>query len=277
MTEQPFADELHAAVEAARRAGAIVMELYENDPQARAKGADFNLVTEADLRAEQVILDLLKAEFPQDAYLSEEGGGAVDEPPGRIWVIDPLDGTNNYAHGFPFFAVSIALWENGAPIVGVVFDPLREERFTATRGGGAALDGEPIRVTESAEFPRCLLATGFYYDRGNMMKQTLRQIEAFFLKPIRGIRRTGSAALDICYVACGRLDGFWELRLSPWDYGAGSLIVQEAGGRVTDVVGKPLSLFMNNACASNGRIHEAMLAVTREEFPQSARAQTESP
>ena len=147
--------------------------------------------------------------------------------------------------------------------MGVIYDPTRDELFHAVAGQGAFLNNVPIHVTSSASINDAILATGFYYDRGDMMRRTLKLIEGFFDQPIRGIRRTGSAALDLCYVACGRLDGFWELRLSPWDYAAGNLIVLEAGGRVTDVTGGPCRIDMNNVLVSNGHIHQQMLEVVR--------------
>lgn len=252
--------ECEVAIEAARVAGRVLIELGGEDLDIQAKGDTYNLVTEADLRAERVILDLLCERFPDHAILSEEEGGSK-EIAGPVWAVDPLDGTNNFAHGFPFYAVSIALWIDGEPRIGVVHDPTRGEMFHAERGRGARLNGRPIHVSRATALDQSIFATGFYYDRGEMMRRTLRQIEAFFVKPVRGIRRTGSAALDLCYVAAGRLDGFWELHLGPWDYAAGVLLVTEAGGRVTDVTGGPCRLHMNSVLASNGRLHDAMREV----------------
>ncbi len=252
--------EMETADRAAREAGRVLLSLYHGETAVEAKGAAYNLVTEADRKSEEVILSIVREAFPDHSILSEESG-ASHRNSEYLWAIDPLDGTNNYAHRFPFFSVSIALWRGRTPILGVVYDPLREELFHAERGAGATLNGHPIRVTDAATLGECILATGFYYDRGEMMRRTLRQIEGFFDAQIRGIRRTGSAALDLCYVASGRLDGFWELRLSPWDFAAGGLIVQEAGGRVTDVNGTPFDLSVKNVLASNGKVHEAMLGV----------------
>jgi myo-inositol-1(or 4)-monophosphatase len=248
------------AVQVAKEAGALIRSYHERGAAVRAKGQSYNLVTEADLESEKLIISRLKEAFPEHAILAEETSAAT-EAAEHLWVIDPLDGTNNFAHSFPFFSVSIAFWRDGKPVVGVVYDPLRDELFTAERGQGAFLNEQPVRVSPASSLSESVLATGFFYERGEMMRRTLRQIQTFFEKPIRGIRRTGSAAMDLCYVAAGRLDGFWELRLSPWDYAAGGLIVSEAGGRVTDVTGGPFDLFMGNVCASNGQIHDDVLEV----------------
>lgn len=251
---------MQLAVQAAREAGALIRTFHERGAAVHAKGESYNLVTEADLASEKLIISMIREAFPEHSILAEETcaeTGAAE----HLWVIDPLDGTNNFAHSFPFFCVSIAFYCQGEPVVGVVYDPLRDEFFTAERGQGAFVNDRPIRVSSASGLGESVLATGFFYDRGEMMKRTLRQIETFFEKPICGIRRTGSAAMDLCYVAAGRLDGFWELRLSPWDYAAGGLIVSEAGGRVTDVAGAPFDLFMGNVCASNGAIHEDLLGV----------------
>jgi myo-inositol-1(or 4)-monophosphatase len=228
--------------------------------EVHAKGEAYNLVTEADLAAEKLIISRITEAFPGHTILAEETAASA-EAAEDMWVIDPLDGTNNFAHSFPFFCVSIAYCRSGEPVVGVVYDPLRDELFSAERGKGAFLNDRPIRVSSGSDLGESVLATGFFYDRGDMMRRTLQQIQTFFEKPIRGIRRTGSAALDQCYVAAGRLDGFWELRLSPWDYAAGALIIAEAGGRMTSIEGKPFDLFMRNVLASNGRIHVDMLSV----------------
>jgi len=219
-------------------------------------------VTEADYKSEKLIVSRLKEHFPQYSILAEEEGMTEMESD-YLWVIDPLDGTNNFAHRFPFFCVSIALWIDLKPAMGVVYDPLRDELFTAVKGQGAFLNDKPIHVSERGELTESIVATGFYYDRGELMHNTLRQMETFFNVPIQGIRRTGSALLDQCNVACGRLDGFWELILGPWDYASGAMIVTEAGGTVTDVKGDELDLFAKNILASNGRIHQAMLQVVK--------------
>ena len=248
------------AVQVAREAGALIRSFHERGAEVHAKGQSYNLVTEADLASEKLIISRISEAFPEHAILAEETRAST-EVTENLWVIDPLDGTNNFAHSFPFFCVSIAFCRHGEPVVGVVYDPLRDELFTAERGGGAFVNDKPIRVSQASTLSESVLATGFYYERGELMKRTLRQIERFLEKPICGIRRTGSAAMDQCYVAAGRLDGFWELCLSPWDYAAGGLIVSEAGGRVTDISGRPFELFMGNVCASNGRIHDDVLGV----------------
>ena len=250
------------AIQAAKEAGELIRGFHERGAAVQAKGQSYNLVTEADLASEKLIISRITEAFSDHAILAEETRASA-EMAENLWVVDPLDGTNNFAHSFPFFCVSIAFWRHGQPVVGVVYDPLRDELFVAERGQGAFVNDRPIRVSQAATLSESILATGFFYDRGEMMKRTLRQMETFFEKPIRGIRRTGSAALDLCYVAAGRLDGFWELRLSPWDYAAGGLIVSEAGGRMTDILGQPFDLFMGNVCASNGRIHDDVLGVVK--------------
>lgn len=251
------------AIQAAKEAGKIILSYYERDKLVETKGQLYNLVTEADLKSESLIVSMIHERFGEHSILAEEKESSMRDSE-YIWVIDPLDGTNNYAHGFPHFCVSIALWTANTPLMGVAYDPLHNELFYAERGKGAYLNDKRISVTSRAILPESILATGFYYDRGELMKRTLRQIEAFFCVPIQGIRRTGSAVLDMCYVAAGRLDGFWELILSPWDYAASSLIVAEAGGKVTDINGKALDLYAKNVLVSNGRIHQAMVEIVKQ-------------
>jgi len=223
-----------------------------------------NPVTETDTAVEALIRDRLDVSFPEHRILAEEGGGDEWADPGApIWLVDPLDGTNNFAHGFPQVGVSLALVEDRQPVVGVVYDPLREETFTATLGDGAALNGEPIHVTEVKDLGDAFLATGFPYDRRTARDNNVRRL-GHFLRRSQGVRRAGAAVLDLSYVACGRFDGFWEIRLHPWDVAAGILIVREAGGKVTDFEGRPDCVSGWRIVASNAWIHEQMLAVIRE-------------
>jgi myo-inositol-1(or 4)-monophosphatase len=250
------------AEQLARAAGAIQRERYETDFQVRTKSAAIDLVTEIDHACEALIVETLRRERPRDAVLAEEGGGHGDPDAVWRWVIDPLDGTMNYAHGYPRFCVSIGVERAGAAEVGVVYDPLLDELYAATRGAGATLNGRPIRVSLETEISRALLATGFAYDVHRSADDNVDHF-ARFVKLARGLRRDGSAALDLCYVAAGRFDGFWELKLHPWDVAAGSLIVHEAGGRTSDFSGREASGDGRETLASNGHLHSAMLAVLR--------------
>lgn len=251
------------AIKGALEAGKIILEFYNKKIDIQKKEETYNLVTEVDLKAEKAIVDAIKEKFPDHSFLTEENE-TKDTGSEYLWVIDPLDGTNNYSHGFPFFCTSVALYKNNEPLIGVVYDPLRDELFYAEKGKGAYLNNKKITVSQNKTLKESILVTGFYYDRGSIMKKTLSQIQKFFESHVVGIRRTGSAALDACYVASGRLDGFWELHMSPWDYAASSLIVKEAGGIVTDTSGKSYNLFQKNILASNGLIHQEMLDVLRK-------------
>ncbi len=224
------------------------------------KGA-VNPVTETDTAAEDVIRGRLQEFFPSHRILAEERGGDEWQRPGApIWLIDPLDGTNNFAHGFPHVGVSLALLEEQQPVVGVIHDPLRDETFVATAGGGATLNGEAIHVTKVDELAEAFLATGFPYDRRTALDNNVERLD-HFLRRSQGVRRAGAAVLDLSYVACGRFDGFWEIRLHPWDVAAGVLIVREAGGEATNFAGGRECVSGQRILASNGRIHEQMLQV----------------
>jgi myo-inositol-1(or 4)-monophosphatase len=227
----------------------------------RHKG-ETNLVTEVDLASEELIVSRIRRAFPDHAILAEEAQPV--RPSGRAptWIIDPLDGTTNYAHGYPAFSVSIGLEVDGALELGVVYNPNLEELFEAQRGKGAQLNGAPIRVSSTSSLSESLLATGFPYDIRTTNVTNLDNFAAFSLQA-RGVRRAGSAALDLCYVAAGRFDGFWELKLSPWDCAAGYLMVREAGGMVTNLKGEPGSIYEPESLASNGCIHRQMIAVLR--------------
>jgi myo-inositol-1(or 4)-monophosphatase len=244
----------------AREAGAIQRERYETELDVRTKSASIDLVTEVDHACEERIVTALHRERRGDAILAEEGRGDDHPYAEWRWVIDPLDGTMNYAHGYPRFCVSIGVQRRGETCVGVVYDPLLDELFAATRGAGATRNGRAIRVSQERELGRALLATGFAYDVHRSFEDNLDHF-ASFVKQVRGLRRDGSAALDLCYVAAGRFDGFWELKLKPWDVAAGNLIVEEAGGRTSNFRGAPASGDGRETIASNGHLHDAIIAV----------------
>ena len=224
------------------------------------KGA-VNLVTEMDILSEKIIVGEIEKRFPDHAILAEERP-AMEKASRFLWIIDPLDGTTNYAHGFPVFSVSIALAKDEEVILGVVYDPTRDELFTAEKGKGARLNGRRIRVSSESDLSRSLLATGFPYD---LRESKINNFDHFHNFAIRAqaVRRAGSAALDLCYVAAGRFDGFWEMKLGPWDIAAGSLMVAEGGGKITNFLGRPLNLSGKHVLASNGKIHAAMLKIVR--------------
>jgi len=254
---------LETAVEIAHEAGALLRERFGQVQRVTFKG-EVNPVTEADTAAEALILARLREHFPKHRILAEEGGGDEWQAPGPpIWLVDPLDGTNNFAHGFPHIAVSLALVADGAPVVGIIYDPLRDETFAAVSGDGAALNGQPIHVSQVHRLSDAFLATGFPYDRRTAPDNNVARLD-HFLRRSQGVRRAGTASLDLAYVACGRFDGFWEIRLKPWDVAAGVLLVREAGGRATDFAGTPDCLSGEEIVASNGLIHGEMLRVIRE-------------
>lgn len=243
----------HTALQAADRGGQVLRRHFGRLTQITKKGAT-DLVTEADLAAEAAIVETLRTAFPSHGILAEEGGRIAGQE-AALWIVDPLDGTTNFAHGLPLFAVSIALSEAGRLVHGVVFNPVSGELFCATAGRGATRNGRPIRVSPCASPGDALLATGFPYDaREPLRRSILRRLSAA-LAACRGIRRIGAAALDLCYVACGRMDGFWEEGLKPWDTAAGVLLVREAGGRVTDLDGREFDPEMPTVLATNGRLH----------------------
>ncbi len=250
---------LDEAVDVARRAGAILRAGFGHPGQVEYKGG-IDLVTEYDRRTEAYVRAEIARRFPEHAWLGEETGGGGSAAATYRWVVDPLDGTTNFAHGYPFFAVSIALEENGQRALGVVYDPLRDECFAAARGAGATLNGVPIAVSRVARLEQALAATGFPYDVHERPEDTL-SVFAPFLARVQGIRRDGSAALNLAYVACGRFDAFWETKLHPWDVAAAALLVEEAGGRVTDFAGGPMPFDAFEVAASNGVLHPELLSV----------------
>lgn len=252
--------ELEVAVAAAEAAGEVLRNGFGQQHEVRYKG-EVDLVTEADEKAEQTVKEVLGETFPNYGVLAEESGELSGEG-GTRWVIDPLDGTTNYAHSLPIFAVSIALEKMGEVVLGVVHDPMSEETYAAERGGGAALNGQPIRVSETDELIRALLATGFPYDRDEI--PAVLDLFGRFARLTQSMRRLGSAALDMCYVAAGRLDGYYERGIKAWDIAAGTLILEEAGGRVTDYHGHELDLEGEEVVASNGLLHPALISITSE-------------
>jgi myo-inositol-1(or 4)-monophosphatase len=253
-----FGECLRTAMDAARIAGRIQRECLWGSYGIEFKG-DRNLVTEVDRRSEVAILEILGNAFPDCDYIAEESG-EVSRGSRLRWIIDPLDGTTNYAHGFPWFCVSIALEMDGLVQLGLVYHPILDEMFSAVRGHGAELNGERICVSSRSSLESCLLATGFPYDRTAGNENNFDNFLRFQLEA-RAIRRAGSAALDLAYVAAGRFDGYWECKLNPWDTAAGELLVEEAGGRVTNHSGEPHLLSDHRILATNGIVHDKMLEI----------------
>lgn len=246
------------AVEAAKKAGAYLKQnLGKVRSIERKGGEEKNLVTEIDKGSEEIIIGMIRKHFPGHDILAEESGTKNAAKSDYRWIIDPLDGTTNFTHGFPVFCVSIGLEKKGRLELGVIFDPNTNELFTAERGKGAYLNGKRITVSKTDTLQSSLLVTGFPY---NIAENPNKAVERFvgFLMKAQAVRRMGSAALDLAYVACGRFDGFWEVALQPWDMAAGVLIVEEAGGLVTDFGGKPMDIYNFALLSSNGKIHEEM-------------------
>jgi myo-inositol-1(or 4)-monophosphatase len=248
------------ALQAALEAGEILRDNFGQVQSLRFK-SEVDLVTETDERCEQAIVDLIRQRFPKHRILAEEGSVGGDDDHHR-WIVDPLDGTTNYAHGLPIFCVSIAYEQDGQVLVGVIYDPLREELFLAEKGRGVTLNGRRLAVSMTSVLLSSLTTTGFPYDRQDLPR-AVRQFAMLSLKG-RAVRRLGSAALDAAYVAAGRFDCYWEASVSPWDVAAGSLMVLEAGGQVTDLVGRPFSLEAGEILATNGHIHSALVEALAE-------------
>jgi len=252
---------LSAAWQAASAAGEIIRINWLQPRSIEYKGP-IDLVTSIDRAAEKSIVAALQREFPEHSILAEEETEITGAASAYRWIIDPLDGTTNFAHSYPQVSVSIALEFSGQVILGLVYDPLRRECFRAVKGQGATLNGDPIRISAVNELDKALLATGFPYDRRDHADFYVSFFKAFLTR-CQEIRRNGSAALDLCYVAAGRLDGYWELKLKPWDIAAGALIVAEAGGALSDFSGKGFSIHGDETLASNGFIHDEMVQVIR--------------
>jgi myo-inositol-1(or 4)-monophosphatase len=248
---------LEVATEAALTAGAIINKYRGNLTQIDQKGRLGDLVTVADREAEACIIEILQRHFPTHSILAEETGKYENSDAEYLWIIDPLDGTTNYAHQYPFSAVSIGLVVNGLPLVGVIFDPFHQELFRAATGLGATRNRQPIQVSAVGQLADSLLVTGFAYDRQETTDHNYREF-CYLTHITQGVRRGGSAAIDLAYVACGRLDGYWERGLSPWDLAAGVVIVQEAGGLVTAYDQGDFILNSGRILATNGAIHQAL-------------------
>ena len=255
-----MARELEVALEAATAAGQVLSENFGREQAVRFKG-EVDLVTEVDERAERVISEILLGAFPKHGVLGEEGGwsrGGDEE--GARWIVDPLDGTTNYAHGLPLFCVSIALERSGEVVLGVVHDPIREETYAAERGSGAELNGRALRVSDTGEPIRALVGSGLPYEREHL--PAALELFGRLAALTQGTRRLGSVALALCYVAVGRLDGYYERGPKAWDVAAGALLVEEAGGRVTDYRGRELNLGGGEVAASNGALHPFLVGET---------------
>ena len=260
---------LTTAIEAVVLAGDQQMARF-GQPFAVNKKGTIDLVTEVDVEVERRFRALIEQRFPAHQILAEEMGGARAVPAGPCWIFDPIDGTTNFAHGLPIFCASLALEIDGVAEVAAVYDPNRKELFTAERGGGAFLNGRPLHVSSAGRLVDAMLVTGFPYDVHTRVEEIVGLFGAFVGRA-RAVRRLGSAAIDLCYVAAGRLDGFWETDLKPWDIAGGALIAAEAGGRVTDTDGAPFRSRSGHVLATNGHLHEAMLDVIREHRAGRAR------
>jgi myo-inositol-1(or 4)-monophosphatase len=246
----------------AREAGALLMDFFHQRVKIEYKG-DADLVTVADRKSEALILERIREQFPTHDVMGEEGA-RIESGSDYKWYVDPLDGTTNFAHGFPVFCVSLAVQYRGVGVAGVIYDPTRDEMFAAEHGAGALLNGQPIHVSATSRLAECLVGTGFPSHKRH------KSPNIYFYHQItlrtHGVRRAGSAALDLCNVACGRFDGFWEFNLNPWDTAAGVLIVEEAGGRVTNFSGGPFQLDSRETLASNGLVHDALVHEFQEIF-----------
>jgi myo-inositol-1(or 4)-monophosphatase len=256
-----MSDFLKIAEKSARDAGALLMKLRGADLNVEKKGK-VNLVTDADRQSEELIKNAILGKFPDHRFIAEEGTQAKADSE-YSWLVDPLDGTTNYAHGFPVWCVSIALLKSDEIITACIYNPNLDECFAAETGKGAFLNGKPIRVSETEKLDDSLLATGFPYDIRETDDDNLKEFTAFY-KKARAVRRAGAAALDLAYVACGRFDGFWEFKLSPWDIAAGILMIQEAGGKATSYSGDEHDIYKGELLASNGLIHHRMSDILRE-------------
>ncbi len=249
---------LQVAVEAAHAAGRILKERADRIGKIQYKG-EIDPITEVDLLCEQEVIGCIRKTFPDHAFLAEESG-TTEGDSDHLWIIDPLDGTVNYAHGYPAYCVSIGYQYKGEMVAGAVYNPCLDELFVAEKGQGVTLNGKTISVSPITDLKQSLLATGFPYDINESPDNNLDHFQNF-IKSCQAIRRPGSAALDLCYTAMGRFEGFWEMKLHPWDYAAGWLMIEEAGGTVTRFDGSPFQIGDRSILASNGHIHQAMVDV----------------
>lgn len=258
---------LEVAERAAAAGGEIVARYYRDGIDLHAKQDEgWNLVSRADVESERAIVAVIREAFPEHEILGEEEA-AADLSAEHVWIVDPLDGTNNFAHGIPHFAVSIGYRHAGEPTVGVILNPITGDTYTATRGGGAFANGERASVSQATSLDEVFVGVGFYYDRGAMMQSTLDAIRDLFHEKIHGIRRFGTASLDLVHVGLGRFGAYFEYTLSPWDFAAGELFVTEAGGRITTARGEPLPLAKSSVLASNGPLHDASLEIVGRHHP----------
>lgn len=248
---------LDIATEAAQAAGTVLQSYWGNLEAIEEKGRPGDLVTAADKASEVAILDVLRRHVPDHAILAEESGELGDKNSQYLWAIDPLDGTTNFAHQYPGFSASIGLLIDGVPQVGVIFDPFHQELFRAATGLGATRNRRPIRVSQTSELSKSLLVTGFAYDRRETADNNYAEF-CHLTHLTQGVRRSGSASIDLCYVACGRLDGYWERGLSPWDMAAGVVVLSEAGGKITAYDGSPWKMESGRILATNGQLHESL-------------------
>lgn len=262
MNEKSLRGALRLAEKAAREAGRVLMDNWDKKIKIEYKG-EIDPVTEADYLSQERIISIIKSQYPDHCIIAEEGNMQEETGSDCRWFVDPLDGTVNYSHSYPAFCVSVALQERGDLVVGAVYNPVLDEMFTASKGGGAYLNGSPIKVSTCGDIKFTLLCTGFPYDVKRSPENNLVHF-ADFTMAAQGVRRDGAAALDLCYVATGRFDGFWEPKLGPWDVAAGGLIVLEAGGRVTGFQGEEFDPCGNGIVASNGLIHDEMLSIIRK-------------
>ncbi|MFH1544704.1 MAG: inositol monophosphatase family protein [archaeon] len=249
------------AVKAAKEAGKIIMSQYGRAERLSDK-SEKEILTKADLEAEKKIISTIKESFPDHSIYSEEKG-KEETSSDYCWIIDPIDGTTNFAHGLPFFCTAIGLKQGEEIILGVVLDPFHEELFVAEKGKGAFMNGKRISVSRKTDLRDCFFATGFAYERGPLMEKTLSLIKTFLVKS-KSFRRLGSAALDMCFVSCGRFDFYWEYNLRPWDIAASSIIVKEAGGTITQPDGTALPEFPSHVLASNGLLHEGLIKIIND-------------
>lgn len=264
LNSQTLSRSTEVAVQAALAGAEVVDRYFSQGTQARAKATNesYNLVTDADVEAEKAVVAAIRQAYPDHEIIGEEGASG-DPAAEHVWVVDPLDGTNNFAHRIPQFSVSVAYYRAGQAESGIVVNPVRGDWYWAERGKGAFHNGRRLQVSQEATLNGAMVGVGFYYDRGAMMEATLAAIHSFFKQQIHGIRRFGSAALDLCYVADGMFGAFFEYQLSPWDFAAGRLIVEEAGGTITTCKGIPLTLTTSSVLATNSLLHPAALEIVR--------------
>lgn len=264
-------DHLVSATHAAQIGAEILKRYFSEGVAMRDKsnvgGKSYDLVSNADEESEKAIANFLRTKYPTHELLGEEALQGGDTTADHLWIIDPLDGTNNFAHRIEHFAVSVGYYEKGVAVAGAVLNPITGDLFTAVKNGGAYRNGKQVTVSEVASLDQAMIGCGFYYDRGEMMRSTLAAIEDCFSHDIHGIRRLGTASLDLCMVGCGKLDAFFEYQLSPWDFAAGSLFLTEAGGRITNAAGNALPIATSSVLATNSQLHASMCAITAKHLP----------